>query len=401
VRLLFLTAETFPTFRADVAVLFGKYLPRRGIYSDLVAGRTPEGSGLVNWGGGDALLCEVAGGQARKHVKTLLHGLRCLVVADRRRYDAFQVRDMAVLGTCGLLVARLKGLPFIYWMSFPEPEAQILRARERGLSDGLMKFLFPWVQGRVGRFLLYRVILPHATHVFVQSERMKQDLVKRGVLPERMTPVPMGVDIEAVRALGIAPSDDPRLVGRRALVYLGTLDRIRRIEKLFAMLAIVRQKIPEALLVLVGDTEDASHRKWLEEQAAVAGVAEHVVWTGWVPTEVAWRYVRAAKVGLSPIPRGIVLDCGSPTKVPEYLILGLPVVCNDNPDQRMVIEATGAGRCVPYTAQAFAAAATDLLLESELGECKSLSSGVAYVNEFRSYEKISSSVTEAYQSVSK
>jgi glycosyltransferase involved in cell wall biosynthesis len=399
VRLLFLTAETFPTFRADVAVLFGKYLPRHGIYSDLVTGRASEKDGALTWGGGDALLCELAGGQARRHIKTLLHGLRCLFMADRRRYDAFQVRDMAVLGTCGLVAARLKGLPFIYWMSFPQPEAQILRARERRLSDGLMKLLFPWVQGRVGRFLLYRAILPHATHVFVQSERMKQDLVKRGVPSEKMTPVPMGVDIEAVQALCVAPSDDPRLVGRRALVYLGTLDRVRRIETLFPMLAIVRQKVPEALLVLVGDTEDASHRGWLEEQAAAAGVAQHVVWTGWLPTDVAWRYVRAAKVGLSPIPRGTLLDCGSPTKVPEYLILGLPVVCNDNPDQKRVIEVTGAGRCVPYTAEAFAAAATALLLESELGESKALSSGIAYVNEFRSYERISLNVTEAYRRV--
>lgn len=72
VRLLFLTAEACPTFRADVAVLFGKHLPRLGVYSDVVAGRMPGHTGTVAWGEGDTFLCDVSGGQMKKHVKPLL-----------------------------------------------------------------------------------------------------------------------------------------------------------------------------------------------------------------------------------------------------------------------------------------------------------------------------------------
>lgn len=43
-----------------------------------------------------------------------------------------------------------------------------------------------------------------------------------------------------------------------------------------------------------------------------------------------WRYARAAEVGLPPIPRGLLLDLSSPTKVPELLALGVSIVCNDN-----------------------------------------------------------------------
>ena len=74
-----------------------------------------------------------------------------------------------------------------------------------------------------------------------------------------------------------------------------------------------------------------------------------------------WRYVRAAELGLSPFARSYLLDSASPTKVPEYLALGLPVVCNDNPDQQTIIEKTGAGRCVPYTAPDFARAVIEIL----------------------------------------
>lgn len=399
-RLLFLTAETCPTYRADVAALFGKYLPRHGVLSDIVAGRAPDDSG-VEWGGGETYLCNMSGGQARKHIKTLLHGIKHLFMADRSRYQAVQVRDMPVLAAIGLLAARIKGLPFYYWMSYPMPEGQIELARERGLSSGLMKFLYPWVSGRVGRFLLYRMVLHRADHVFVQSERMKMDMEARGVNPSRMTPVPMGVDLENVRLGDIPPADDPRLKGRRILVYLGTLDRARRIEILFEMLAHVRRHVPEVLLVLAGDTADDVHRAWLREQAEASGVADAVLWTGWLPMQEGWRYVRAAEVALSPIPRGKLLDCGSPTKVPEYLALGVPVVCNDNPDQETVIRESGAGLCVPYTAESFAVAVLDMLRKVRDGNSPSPSLGADYVKAQRSYEHISLMTAGVYESVSR
>lgn len=397
IRLLFLTAETCPTFRADVNVLFGKYLPRHGIQSDIVAGRTPGTDGLVKWGGGEAYLCNVEGGAAKKHLKVMWHGIRHLFGADRSRYQAIQVRDMPVLAAFGLLAARVKRLPFYYWMSYPMPEGQIALARERGLSAGVMKFVFPWVSGRAGKFLLYRVVLRFADHVFVQSDRMKEGLIGRGIASARMTPVPMGVDLEDVRIDELPPTEDPRLKKRRVLAYLGTLDRPRRIEKLFDMLVEVKRNIPEALLVLAGDTEDTVHRDWLKQQAEKLGLADDVVWTGWLPMKEGWRYVRAAEVGLSPIPRGALLDVGSPTKVPEYLALGVPVVCNDNPDQEKLIRESGAGLCVPYNAESFAEAVSSMLVGTHDRQSLSLSSGADYVRAQRSYERISLMVAEVYK----
>lgn len=399
-RLLFLTAESCPTYRADVAALFGKYLPRHGVFSDIVASRMP-GQTRVEWGAGETYLCDIAGGQAKKHIKTLLHGIKHLFTAAPSRYQAIQVRDMPVLAFFGLLAARIKGLPFYYWMSYPMPEGQIDLAQQRGLSAGLMKFLFPWVSGRVGRFLLYRVVLRRADHVFVQSDRMKEDMAARGVSPAKMTPVPMGVDMENVQLEDIPPVDDSRLKGRRVLVYLGTLDRPRRIEILFEMLASVRRKVPEALLVLVGDASDDVHRAWLKQQAEASGIADAVLWTGWLPMKDGWRYVRAAEVALSPFPRGFLLDSASPTKVPEYLAMGVPVVCNDNPDQEKVIRESGAGLCVPYTSEAFSAAVLDILSKVRDGNDQSPSAGADYVKAQRSYEQISLMAAGVYESVSR
>ena len=395
IRLLIATVEPCPTFRADLSVLFGKYLPRLGVVSDVVAERAPGVVGDVRWGGGEALLTSARGGKAGKYVTTFAHCVYTMFRADRARYRAFQVRDMPLVAVAGLVAARMKKLPFFYWMSFPMPEFQIALARERGLSAGLLRFVFPWLRGRVGRFLLYRVVLPRADHIFVQSEKMRENVATNGVPIGKMTPVPMGVDLEAARPERIAPSDDSRLRARRVLIYLGALDRIRRIDLLFEMLELVRRKFPDVLLALVGDADDEAERPWLRQRAEQFGVADSVIWTGWLPIQEGWRYVRAAEVGLSPIPRGPLLDCGSPTKCLEYLALGVPVVGNDNPDQKLVLDDGGGGLCVPLTAEDFAQAVIRLLANAALRR-RMANSGLSYVRATRNYELLAQTLADKY-----
>jgi glycosyltransferase involved in cell wall biosynthesis len=396
IRLLFATIERCPTFRPDVATLFGKFLPRFGVTSDLVAERTPGVAGEVSWGGGEALLVSSRGSGPRRYVENLAHYALTLLRANRAKYQAIQVRDMPSVALLGLLAARLKRLPFFYWMSFPAPEGQIYLARERGLSAGLLRFLFPLLwRGWMHLFLLYRIVLPRADHVFVQSDRMREDLVGKGIARQKLTPVVMGVDLEVSVPEAIAPADDARLKGKRVLIYLGTLARGRRIEVLFDMLKILRQQFPDALLVLVGEADDEADEKRLRKLAHDAGVAEATVWTGWLPTQEAWRYVRAAEVGLAPVPRGSMLDCGSPTKVLEYLALGVPVVANDNPDQERVLREGGGGLCVPLTAHEFAQAVSRLLVDEPLRRAMA-ASGQSYVRASRGYQTLAKLVADKY-----
>lgn len=399
IRVLYLTAETYPTYRVDLRVLFGKILPKYGIQSDIVAGKTEGNVETVSWGGGETYLCDVSGGSARVHINTFLHGIRYMLKADRKRYQAIQVRDMPLLAAIGLLVARFKGLKFFYWMSYPMSEGLISLAHERGLSSGLIKFLFPWIKGHIGYLLLYHLVLPIADHVFVQSDQMKAALVKRGFHPDKMTPVPMGVDMEMLRRTDIPPVNDVRLVGKRVLVYLGTLDRPRRIEILFEMVAIVKRQFPDVLLILVGDANEETHRCWLKMKADEAGIKDNLIWTGWLPMCEGWSYVRAATVALSPIPRSYLLDISSPTKVPEYLALGIPVVCNDNPDQERVIRESEAGICVLYSAEDFADAVIRMLCLDKNARDEMGMKGRDYVEHYRDYQVIGDNVANSYRNL--
>jgi len=213
-----------------------------------------------------------------------------------------------------------------------------------------------------------------------------------------MTPVPMGVDTELAE-LGDAPLlDDLRLEGKQVLVYLGTLDRVRKIEILFQMLTLIKREIPNILLVLVGDTEDKEHREWLKKETERLGVSSNVIWTGWLSTTQAWSYVRNADLGLSPFPRSFLLDSASPTKAVEYMALGVPVVVNDNPDQAQVILESGAGVCVTLAPSTFSEAVLALMNNPNQREVMS-AKGKAYVNDVRNYNKLASNLADIYKSL--
>ena len=399
IHILYFTTETCPTFRVDLCVLFGKYLPLYGIYSDIVAGKTPsKDEDLVIWGGGENYLCDIAGGSVKKNIKIFIHSIKHLFKADANKYQAIQVRDMPVFAAIALLISKFKQVKFIYWMSFPMPEDSILRAHQRGLSEGFIKFFFPWLNGHIGYFLLYRLVLSKADHVFVQSEQMKANLTKYGVCPDKMTPVPMGVDIEALQDHDVRPVCDKRLVGRRSLVYLGTCGRSRKIEILFEMLLIVKHKFPTVLLLMVGDDlHDEVQRRFLKRKAKEIGISDNIIWTGWLPRCQAWSYVRSSEIGLSPFPRSYLLDSASPTKVPEYLVMGVPVICNDNPDQEQIIRQSGAGLCVPYLAEDFASAVIKMLSLDKLELHEMARKGNDYVSQFRDYRHISFDVAGSYK----
>lgn len=392
-RLLYLTAEQWPTFRADIVVLFGKYLPQFGVYSDLVteASLTEAQSA---WPAGKAIVCTVPTQRAWQYILKFTHQANVLLRSDYAHYDAVQVRDMTLIALLALMMCRFKKKPFFYWLSYPQSEGQIQRAKARGWRAG-MKYWFPLLQGGIGKWLLYQIVLPRADHVFVQSENMKAALVQHNISAERMTPVPMGVDVEALLPPP-APYVLPQFKDKRLIVYLGTLDKVRQIEQLFAMVQIIKADMPNIMLILAGDTEDETHRAWLKQQAAAHGVADQIYWTGWLPMAEAWRYVVSAEVGISSLPRGYLLDMASPTKAVEYMALGLPVVVNDNPDQAQVIAESGAGLCVPMSPEALAKAVLTLLNNAELC-AKMRDAGRAYIACHRGYSTLAESLAQQFK----
>jgi glycosyltransferase involved in cell wall biosynthesis len=393
--ILFVMRDSLPPARPDVKALFGTFLFRLGVSSDLVGPKAarfdPENS---QWSAGTMTVT----GNADGMVAGALKSLRDLQAIHRlkKNQDIIQVRDRTFSALSVWLLARLRRKPFVFWMSFPMVEGYESRANEVGRKRGLVVWFANHLRAKVARMAYYGFIARQADHLFVQSDAMLEWMHAKGIPRERMTAVPMGVDIETLERNPVDPADDQRLLGRRVVIYLGALGLARQPGFMLDVIAEVRQRYPDVLLVLAGDSDAADEQAWLRRRIEEMDLQQHVWLTGWLAQTRAMSLVKRAELGLSPIPRGPLYDVSSPTKALEYLALGVPCVGNDIPDQRYVLERSGAGLCVPMTVPAFAGAVETLLADRVYAQTMG-ARGPAFIAQERSYQKLALRVSEVYR----
>jgi glycosyltransferase involved in cell wall biosynthesis len=381
-RILYATAETHPTYRPDVGVLFGEGLPANGVAVDLLA-VADDVSTAPRWPGGRAILRR-GGSRLGTQIADVVQQLT--LFRRVQAYDAVVVRDKPVLGVLGWLACRRAGVPYCYWMSYPLPEQCLWLASH---SDGRIGSLRRWwlrLRGLAGQWCLAHVLVPRSDWLFVQSAAMEASLRTGPLDHDRVTPVPMGVD-----SIGVPPPAavlPPPLGGRRLAVYLGTLDRSRHPELLVDAAREVAARIPDFTMVVIGEADEPADRGWLQRYAESVGAGDAVHFTGRLPTREALALVGRAEVGVSPVPRNHLTEVGSPTKVVEYLACGVPAVCNDQPDQAWVVQQSGGGWVCDFTAPAFASAIVAALADPAAARARA-HAGREWVARHRSYRELS------------
>ncbi|MEM7220400.1 MAG: glycosyltransferase [Pseudomonadota bacterium] len=390
-RFLFVSSDRFPPFRVDVEVLFGREFAQRGHQIDWLlqseeARATP---GEVEWRGWRVFVGAMDAGERfvnrlRKHLMALRNELRVPGLIRDNDYDFVQVKDKFLVALLAMRAARKKGCGFVFWLSYPFPEASLY-----GAKMGTARY--PWlyrIRGSIFHYLLYRIIAPRADHLFVQSEQMKRDMAAKGVPPSKMTPVLMG----------FLPAEDapqPVPIKPNQMVYLGTLLKYRKLDFLVGVLARVRERVPDATLLMIGPEELPGDMQVLREAAQRAGVEDALTLTGRMPREQAFERVAASAVCFSPFYPTPILNSTSPTKLVEYFSLKKAAVANDHPEQKQVLEESGGGICVGWDEAAFADAAIEIMQDPErarqMGE-----RGYAYAMANRTYRVIADQVEQKY-----
>ena len=141
------------------------------------------------------------------------------------------------------------------------------------------------------------------------------------------------------------------------ILYIGALTEIRGIRQMLDAVGIVRKARPDVRLEIAGRMTDGSLAPEIA-QAVAEGWCLHHPWLA--PADLA-VFARGAGVGLVPyLPQLDHLEA-LPTKIFEYMALGVPVLASDFPLWRRLIQDSGAGRVVTPAPAPMAAALLEML----------------------------------------
>ena len=146
--------------------------------------------------------------------------------------------------------------------------------------------------------------------------------------------------------------------------YMGSISPARGSLVMLEALGILRRQSLDCGLELIGPISNGqSHAAELTQKAKHLGL-DNVQISGWLPPQDAWRRIARCRVGLALLQNRPNFLHSLPTKMLEYMAMGLPVVVSDFPLYRKIVEPAGCGLCIDPTDPAAIAAALSRLLKN-------------------------------------
>ena len=246
----------------------------------------------------------------------------------------------------------------------------------RGIDRGTVIFYYhnvtpPELWGSdIGRDLLMQgvegsALIHYADLCITDSPFNKQDLVDRlGYAPDRIYVLPLTVNLEQ-----FTPGDrGPELVqrykleGQQILLFVGRMAGNKQVDLLIEALAQVKNQMPNAKLLLVGDNQSNPAFRPIVAQAqaraAELGIAHDVIWTGRV--DELPPYFRLADVFLTAS-----LHEGFGQPLIEAMACGVPVIASRAGAMPWVLDTAGL-LCEPGNADDLAEKVLTVLKDADL-----------------------------------
>lgn len=203
---------------------------------------------------------------------------KSLMLAFIYRFDAVHAGRVLSEGLVGLLVARLCRLPLVIWAHGEE--------------------ITSWRQPFKFRVLSFTYC--HADGILANSEFTRDELLKLGVIPEKVKLIYPGVDIDIFRP-GLPMEDLRASLGlsdeQRLILSVGRLTRRKSFDQVVRALALLVEKGIDVHYAIVGIGEDDGYLKQL---AVETNVSDRVHLLGHVPMEDLPRWYCAADLFAMP-----------------------------------------------------------------------------------------------------
>jgi len=239
------------------------------------------------------------------------------------------------VGVAAAIIARLRGLGFVYDVQDIWPESAVLSGLLKG---GFLVTLMTWIE---------RVVYRQSDHILVVTEGARQNLIGKGVPPEKVSVANHWIDEQ----LFARPAGDvfaaTRLehgwVDRFVLLFAGNIGLVQGLDTVIdAAAALPRDS--NALIAIVGDGTD---RQRLEDRVRASGLESRVQFLARRPMDAMPPLFAAADALLVHLKKSELSRLVIPTKTLAYLAAGRPIVMAMEGAAADLVRAADAGIVVP------------------------------------------------------
>ena len=275
-------------------------------------------------------------------------------VVRQEQPDLIHAHSPCLWGVAALRVARRRKLPFVYEIRGFWEDAAV--DQKKTTETSLKYRLSRWLETRVVR---------QADVVTTIAQQLKDDLVQRGINPDKIFLVPNGVNTDRFVAQDLDQTliNELRLQDRARFGFIGSLYPWEGVEHLIRAVPRVVTQIPNAhCLIIGGGPQDAMLRDLITQLDLNA----YVTLTGSVPYDQILRYYSIMDVLVYPRISTRNTEMCTPLKPLEAMAMQKAVLGSSVGGIRELMP-NGVGlQCQPGNSQDIAAKCVQLLSQPEL-----------------------------------
>ncbi len=313
---------------------------------------------------------------------------RILEVIEKEHPDVIHAHSPALNGVAAYQAAKQSGMPLVYEVrAFWEDAAVNLGTSSKG---GL-------------RYRLTRAmesyVLKNANAVTCICQGLKDDIIARGISPDKITTIPNAVDLDQFQLLtDKAPEllDLYDLRDRPVIGFIGSFYEYEGLDVLIRAFEHLRRTMPELRLLLVGG---GPQEGFLKQLASNLCVEDKIIFVGRVPHKEISKYYSVIDTLVYPRKSMRLTDLVTPLKPMEAMAQGIPVLASDVGGHKELINHGDNGSLFAANSPSALAQAIEANFSDAESRQKIIASGLQFVKQERNWANSVQRYHAVYQSI--
>jgi len=315
----------------------------------------------------------IAAGRENEHNYEVLNGVtifRIKIKSTKRK--SLDVLKFSILANRLLLkIIRIYKIQIIHvfsWTFSPIVKLNIFEQKIKWIYDirsgPLEKSSKRTIFYKIIKLLIYFETL-FFDHLFIIDTKVKDEILKNHNL-KKINISPLGVDLNKfnikeknllIREQNNIMSDD------YLIIYIGSLNKVRCINNLIDGFYLASKKINNLKMFLIGEGNDIKN---LIQYSIQLSINKKILFLGYIPHDKIPKYLAAADIAISYIPKIPSFNAQPPAKTIEYLASSLPVIATNTEGNKQFINNGENGLLIEDSPKAIANALILLCSDADL-----------------------------------